>query len=156
MKFSTKSVQYFATCLKYLISGKLKSSHLSKVTDDRRTLVQTYSPEAAKQLCEQHIPNIWCPQWGGSPQCIRFIFGTQKLEWLGYNLAKVARWSAWSFGHNTSTWQTASQPCRHNNSHTAFRWQKSLVTSHFQWMWHHEGSGYIQQPNSNIITSPSE
>jgi len=32
--------------------------------------------------------------------------GTSKLEQLGYNLVKVARWSTQSFGHNTSTWQT--------------------------------------------------
>jgi len=31
-----------------------------------------------------------------------------KLEWLGYNLVKVAWWSTQSFGHNTSTWQTDS------------------------------------------------
>jgi len=49
---------------------------------------------------------IWRPQWEGSPQAIRFIFGTWKLEWLGYNLAMDAWWSTQSSGHNTSTWQT--------------------------------------------------
>jgi len=44
---------------------------------------------------------------------IPYISGTGKLEWLGYNLVKVARWSTQSFGHNTSTWQT------HTDSHVA-------------------------------------
>jgi len=36
-----------------------------------------------------------------------------KLEWLGYNLVKVAWWSTQSFGHNTSTWQTDRHTDRH-------------------------------------------
>jgi len=43
------------------------------------------------------------------PRAIGFIFGMGKLEWLGYNLVKVAWWSTHSFGHNTSTWQTHGQ-----------------------------------------------
>jgi len=42
---------------------------------------------------------------------------TGKLEWLGDNLVKVALWSAHSFGHNTWTWQTHRQLCRHSKCH---------------------------------------
>jgi len=56
---------------------------------------------------------IWRPQWGRSPRAIGFIFSTEKLEWLGYNLVKVAWWSTLSYGHNTSTWQTHRQPRHH-------------------------------------------
>jgi len=51
----------------------------------------------------------------GYSLAIAFICGTGKLEWLGYNLVKVARWSTQSFGHNTSTWQTHI----HTDSHVA-------------------------------------
>jgi len=57
---------------------------------------------------------IWCPEWVGYPWAVGFIFGVGKLEWLGYNLVKVAWWSTQSFGHNTSTWQTHRQPRRHS------------------------------------------
>jgi len=50
--------------------------------------------------------SVWRPQWGESPRAIGFIFGVGKLEWLGYNLVKVAWWSTQSFGHSTSTWQS--------------------------------------------------
>jgi len=53
---------------------------------------------------------IWCPQWGKSARAIGFIFGKEKLEWLGNNLVKVAWWLTQSFGHNTSTWQTHRVP----------------------------------------------
>jgi len=52
---------------------------------------------AYSQYC---IPSFWGLQWGGSPRVIGFIFGTEKLEWLGYNLVKVAWWSTQSFEHN--------------------------------------------------------
>jgi len=48
-----------------------------------------------------------------SPQAIGFVFGLGKLEWLGYNLVKVACWSTQLFGHNTSTWQTNIQTDSH-------------------------------------------
>jgi len=51
---------------------------------------------------------IWRRRWVG------FIFGVGKLEWLGYNLVKIAWWATQSFGHNTSTWQTHRQPRRHS------------------------------------------
>jgi len=51
-----------------------------------------------------------------TPSSYRVIFGTEKLEWVGYNLVKVAWWSTQSFGHNTSTWQTYRQPRRHSKS----------------------------------------
>jgi len=54
-----------------------------------------------------YLPSpIWRLQWGGSLGAIGFIFGLGKLEWLGYNLVKVAWWSSQSLRHNTSTWQT--------------------------------------------------
>jgi len=57
---------------------------------------------------------IWRHQRRGSPRAIGFIFRTEKLEWLGYNLVKVAWWSTQSFEHNTSTWQTHRQPRRYS------------------------------------------
>jgi len=45
---------------------------------------------------------IWRPLWGGSPWAIGFIFGVDTLEWLSYNLVKVAWWLTQSFGYNTS------------------------------------------------------
>jgi len=60
---------------------------------------------------------IWRPQWGESLRTIEFIFGMGKLEWLGYNLVKVARWSTQSLWHNTSTWQTQRQPRRLTRCH---------------------------------------
>jgi len=44
----------------------------------------------------------------GDPRAVGFVFGMWKLhvEWLGYNLMKVAWWLTQSFGHSTSTWQT--------------------------------------------------
>jgi len=56
----------------------------------------------------------WRPQWGGSTPSYRVHIGMEKLEWLGYNLVKVAWWSTQSFEHNTSTWQTHGQPRRHS------------------------------------------
>jgi len=47
---------------------------------------------------------------------------SEKLEWLGYNLVKVAWWSTQSFGHNTSTWQTHRQPRRHSKCRPV-RWK---------------------------------
>jgi len=44
-------------------------------------------------------------QWG-SPRAVGFLFGTRKLEWLCYNLVKVAWWSPQSLGYIASTWQT--------------------------------------------------
>jgi len=68
-----------------------------------------------------YLSHIWYPQWGGYPQSIKFIFGTEKLEWLGQNLVKVERWLTQSFGHNTSTWQTHRQPRRHSKCCTNAR-----------------------------------
>jgi len=54
---------------------------------------------------------ISCPQWGGSPKAIGFIYGMEKLEWLGYNMVKVAWWST-HLG-------TIRQRDRHTDSHVA-------------------------------------
>jgi len=72
--------------------------------------------------------SIWHPQWGGPPRAIGFILGIGKLEWLGYNLVKVAWWSTQSFGDNTSTWQTHRQPRRHSkcNANTLRRAAKII------------------------------
>jgi len=56
----------------------------------------------------------WRPQWGGFPRAIGFLIVMEKLEWLGYNLMKVAWWLTQSFGHSTSTWQTHRQPRHHS------------------------------------------
>jgi len=67
---------------------------------------------ALTDACVRRTPNIaynLTPSMRGSPLAIRFIFGMGKLEWLGYNLVKVAWWSTQSFGYNTSTWQTHRQ-----------------------------------------------
>jgi len=42
--------------------------------------------------------SIWRPQRGRFPEAIEFLFGVGKLEWLGYNVVKVAWWSTQSFG----------------------------------------------------------
>jgi len=52
---------------------------------------------------------IWRPRWEGFPQAIGFICGMGKLEWLRYNLVKVAWRSTQSLGHNTSTRQIERQ-----------------------------------------------
>jgi len=57
----------------------------------------------------------WRHSWRGFSRTIGFVFGVGKLEWLGYNLVKIAWWSTQSFGHNTSTWQTL----RRTDSHVA-------------------------------------
>jgi len=59
------------------------------------------------------------PRWGRCPRAIRFMFGMGKLEWLGYNLVKVAWWSTQSFGHNTSTWQTHTDRQTDRHRHVA-------------------------------------
>jgi len=61
-----------------------------------------------------HLSLIRLSRWGGSHRAIGFIFDMEKLDWLGYNLVKIAWWSTQSFGHNTSTWQTHRQPSRHS------------------------------------------
>jgi len=66
-----------------------------------------------------------------------FYFARGKLEWLEYNLVKVAWWSTRLFGHSTSTWQTDRQ----TDSHVAIAnaapmhcvgSQKELVFRHIQ------------------------
>jgi len=72
---------------------------------------------ASTDAFARRFPNIayrLTPSVRGSPRAIGFIVGVWKLEWLSYNLMKVAWWSTKSFGHNTSTWQTATQPRRHS------------------------------------------
>jgi len=68
------------------------------------------------------------PSTKGIPQATGFIFGTEKLEWLGYNLVKVAWWSTQSFGHNTSTW--------HTDSHVAIANSMPMHYAGSQKIWH--------------------
>jgi len=43
------------------------------------------------KICEKNIsPTFDALNEGGSPRTIGFMFGTGKLEWLGYNLVKFA------------------------------------------------------------------
>jgi len=53
---------------------------------------------------------IWRPRWGGSRRAVMFILGMGKLEWLGYNLVKVAWWSTQLFRHNTSMCYESPSP----------------------------------------------
>jgi len=58
---------------------------------------------ALTDTCARHIPNIVYHLMHSvreSPRAIWFLFGTGKLEYLGYNLVKVTCWSTQSFGHN--------------------------------------------------------
>jgi len=57
------------------------------------------------------------PSMRRSSGAIGFIFGTEKLEWLGYNQVKVAWRSTQLFGHNTSMWQTHTQRDKQTDSH---------------------------------------
>jgi len=85
----------------------------------RHTVIQTRSSAIADKPpdagltgfcdCYQRLSHL-TPSLRGSPRTIRFIFGMEELEWLSYNLVKVARRSTQSFGHNTSTWQTHRWP----------------------------------------------
>jgi len=56
---------------------------------------------------------------------VHIYFG--KLEWLGYNLVKVAWWSTQSCGYSTSTWQSHRQPhCHSNSCPNALRWMAEM------------------------------
>jgi len=70
----------------------------------------------------------------GVPLSYRFLFSTGKVQWLGYNLVKVAQWSPQSLGHNTSTWQTHRQQCCHSKCHakSGVRQQKYNNTASLQ------------------------
>jgi len=81
-----------------------------------------------------------------SPRAIGFIFSMEKLEGLGYNRMEVAWWLTYSFGQNTSTWQTHRQPrchckCRANAVCVAVGRQKSYKT----------GQSYLLE---NILRAP--
>jgi len=82
--------------------GHNTSTWDKQIKHTRRSAIADKLPNAAlRWMTAIYRPNfpafiyhspIWRPQWGGSPRAIGCIFGTGKLEWLGYNLVKVARW----------------------------------------------------------------
>ena len=69
-----------------------------------------------------------------------FIFGTEKLEWLGYQMVKKFRRYLYSFWCNSRTWQTDRQMDRHHVPaiaslmHSIAR-QKSIAQWKNDWMW---------------------
>jgi len=65
-----------------------------------------YLPDCSNFACPSPI---WRRQWEGSSRLIGFIYGMGKLEWLGYNLVKVAWWSTQLSRHNAPTWHTVWQ-----------------------------------------------
>ena len=63
------------------------------------------------------------PRWGGggSHSNIAMLFGTKKLEWLGYLMVKTFWRYIYSFWHNSRTWQTQTD--------TAWRRRPCLCTA---------------------------
>jgi len=53
------------------------------------------------------------PRYEGSSRNIAMLFGTEKLEWLGYPMVKKVWRCVYSFWHNSRTWQTNTQTDRH-------------------------------------------
>jgi len=77
-------------------------------------LIHRHSPEGSSWQHIDRISDIYQPNFHSTPsvmefpRAIGFVFGMGQLEWLGNNLVKITWWSTHSYGHNTSTWQTAT------------------------------------------------
>jgi len=84
---------------------------------------------------------IWRPEWGGFNRAIGSVFVMWKLEWLGYNLVKVAWLSTQLFWHNTSMWQTQRQPHRHSKWRTNAQRQAENVYTKKPSTRHRQGAG---------------
>jgi len=100
-------------------------------------------------------PPVWCPQWGRSPWAIGLIFGTGKLEWLGYNVVKRHTMIN-SFGHNTSTWRTDRQqqqmPC-HDTALGGQNWTRTFLDTTIS---KQEGNITWQRPHRTPSTLQQE
>ena len=69
------------------------------------------------------------PREGGSPRISAIPFGTEKLEWLGYQMLKKFRRYLYSFWRNSRTWQTDRHTPRAVNSRAmhSIVWQKPRI-----------------------------
>jgi len=74
-----------------MVAGCEANEHLKET---RSSGIAEKPPDAeVPRYCDFYLPLSHLTSSGrGSSRANGFMFGTEKPEWLGYNLVKVARW----------------------------------------------------------------
>jgi len=58
-----------------------------------------------------------------------FVFGMEKLEWLGYQMVKKCRRYLYSFWRNSRTWQTDRRTDRRTDRHACRQYPRLCIAS---------------------------